>query len=60
MDRITIYYADNAKIADIFQRNDEMIKGEVLCDEIVADAKEGYVKEWSINGEQVTLGVKKN
>ena len=60
MDRITIYYADNAKIADIFARNGEMIKGEVLCDAIVADAKEGYVKEWSINGEQVTLGVKKN
>jgi isoleucyl-tRNA synthetase len=60
MDRITIYYADNAKIAEIFERNGEMILGEVLADAIVADAKEGYVKEWSINGEQVTLGVKKN
>jgi len=60
MDRITIYYADNAKIAQIFKRNGEMIQGDVLADAIVADAAEGYVKEWVINGEKVTLGVKKN
>ena len=60
MDRITVSHAKNEKLAGIFERNDETIRSEVLADAIVSGTTDGYVKEWSINGEQVELGVKKN
>ena len=36
-----------------------MIAGEVLADEVVKAQPDGYVKEWKINGEAVTMGVEK-
>ena len=60
MDRITVSHAKNEKLAGIFERNDETIRSEVLADAIVSGTTDGYVKEWSINGDQVELGVKKN
>jgi isoleucyl-tRNA synthetase len=33
------------------------IKAEVLAEEIVLEDTKGYVKEWNINKEQVTMGV---
>ena len=60
MDRITIYVKDNDKVKEILEKNAENIKAEVLADAIVTDEALGYTKEWSINGENVTLGVKKN
>ncbi len=35
------------------------IVGDTLADSLVVDAAEGFVKEWDINGERVTIGVKK-
>jgi isoleucyl-tRNA synthetase len=32
---------------------------EVLANDIVVGSTDGYVKDWNINGEDVTLGVKK-
>ena len=32
---------------------------EVLADDIVTGKTDGYVKDWNINGEDVTLAVKK-
>ena len=59
MDRIAVSYQGNEKIAGIFKKNAAIIKAEVLADEILEEQTVGYVKEWSINGEQVTLGVEK-
>ena len=59
MDRIAVSYKGNDKIAGIFKKNAAIIKAEVLADEILEEQTVGYVKEWSINGEQVTLGVEK-
>ena len=59
MDKIIVYTKDNKKIIDIMESNKEEIMSEVLARDIVIGS-EGYSKEWNINGETVTLGVKKN
>jgi isoleucyl-tRNA synthetase len=59
MDRIVVYSRDNEKIAQVLSSNKEEISHEVLADDIVTGESDGYVKEWNINGETVTLGVKK-
>ena len=58
-DRIVIYTSGNERIEEILEKNAEEIKSEVLSDDIISGAAEGYVKEWNINGETVTMGVKK-
>ena len=63
MDRITVSYESSDKIKNVFEANKEGIAGEVLADEItsgVGGENEAYTKEWNINGEKVTLSVKKN
>ena len=35
------------------------IKAEVLAEEMILGETDGYVKEWNINKEQVTMGVTK-
>lgn len=59
MDHICLYTDGNARIAEIVDKNAEEIKDEVLADELVEGSTDGFVKEWSINGENVKLGVKK-
>ena len=59
MDKITIYVDKNDKIMDIVGRNTDVIMSEVLAKEIVTGQSDGYVKEWNVNGEDVTIGVKK-
>ena len=59
MDMITIYVDKNDKIIDIIKRNKDMIMSEVMAKDVVCGEADGYVKEWNINGESVTLGVKK-
>ncbi|MEF2919869.1 MAG: DUF5915 domain-containing protein, partial [Acutalibacteraceae bacterium] len=58
MDRIIIGVQDNDKIAEIINKNKESISVDVLADDIV-DTADGFVKEWNINGENVTMSVKK-
>ena len=60
MDRIKVYVSGNDRIADLMQRNAEQVKSVVLADDIIASEANGFVKEWNINGENVTLGVEKN
>ena len=60
MDKIIVYAKDNDKIMDIMKANQDEIKREVLAENIILGEAEGYTKEWNINGEKVTLGVKKN
>ena len=59
MDRIIVYAKDNDRISDILSVNGEAIRKEVLADDIITGSTDGYVKDWNINGENVTLGVKK-
>ena len=66
MDKISIYYHADEKVADIFNKYENDIMGDVLGTEVVAEAdsfdsgENGiYCKEWNINGEKVLLGVKK-
>ena len=60
MDRICVYAADNARIEAILTgASSERIRSDVLADEIVTGETAGYVKAWNINGQDVTLGVKK-
>ncbi len=59
MDHICLYANGNDKIAEIISRNSDEIKDEVLADEIQCGSADGFTKEWNINGENVTLGVKK-
>ncbi|MCR5789288.1 MAG: isoleucine--tRNA ligase [Lachnospiraceae bacterium] len=60
MDRITLYEKGNEKIEQVLSDNRETIKKEVLAEDIITGVIEGYEKEWKINDENVTLGVKKN
>ena len=57
MDRICIYAKDNEKVLGIMEAHREEIMGEVLAENIVLGETEGYVKDWNINKEAVTLGV---
>ena len=59
MDRIRLYAADNEKILTVLKDHMDEIKDEVLADEIVLGSIAGYEKEWSINGENVRMGVEK-
>lgn len=59
MDHIRISMQDNDKVKEIIQKNEAEIKAEVLADEVSYEAAAGFTKEWSINGEKVTLGVEK-
>ena len=60
MDSIKVYAQGNTVIEELLKRNADEVKAEVLATDIVYDAMEGYSKEWSINKEEVTLGVSKN
>ncbi len=59
MDRIVIYCSGSEKIADILTRDRAQIADETLADDIVTGSVEGYTSEWDINGEKVTMGVKR-
>jgi isoleucyl-tRNA synthetase len=59
LDRIKVYHSGNDVIEGIFARNSDSIAQDVLAVEIVKGEGNGYTKEWSINGESVTLGVEK-
>uniref|UniRef100_UPI003FEE4B5B hypothetical protein n=1 Tax=Fusobacterium mortiferum TaxID=850 RepID=UPI003FEE4B5B len=55
---MTVFAQGNEKIAKFMQDNAEAIKKITLADELVYDKLDGFTKEWNINGEKVTLGVK--
>ena len=59
MDHIRVSMQDNDKVQKVIQDNEAQIKSEVLADKVSYDGAKGFVKEWSINGEKVTLGVEK-
>ncbi len=59
-DHITLYAMNNEKIEAIIEKFKAEISHDVLADELVLGNTDGSVKEWDINGENVTLAVKKN
>ena len=58
-DHIVVYMDGNDKLRAITEKNVEGVKADVLAEAVVFGSTDGFVKEWSINGEDVTLGVKK-
>ena len=60
MDRINVYAKDSKKVEEVLTNNKPQIMSEVLADSIVLGSTEGYEKQWNINGEEVTMAVKKN
>jgi isoleucyl-tRNA synthetase len=58
MDHITVYATGNDKIKALMQKNEATIKDIVLGDAIEYGKIDGFTKEWNINGEAITLGVK--
>ena len=58
-DKIVISCKGNEKIEALIKANADQIKSEVLAVDVKLDEADGYVKEWSINGENVTLGVER-
>ncbi len=59
MDRIHVYSSGNEKIRGLMERHGNEIQKDVMASDILFAEAKGYVKEWNINGETVTLGVEK-
>ncbi len=59
MDRIHVYSNGNGRIQDLMERHGKEIRKDVMASDILFAETKGYVKEWNINGETVTLGVEK-
>lgn len=60
MDKITVYASGNDRIAEVLKSNSDEVQKEVLAKDIIFEQTEGYVKEWNINGEKVTLAVSRD
>ena len=58
-DKIVISCKGNEKIEELIRTNADQIKSEVLAVDVKFDEANGYVKDWSINGENVTMGVER-
>ena len=56
MDKIKVTYTATSKAETIFDKFADEIAGEVLANDVVKAEPTGYVKEWKINGEAVTMG----
>ena len=59
MDKIVITYEGSEKAETVFAKNADEIGAETLALKVKKATPAGYVKEWKINGEAVTLGVEK-
>ena len=60
-DHIDVYESGNDRIRGILEKFEDQLKKEVLAESVTySDAPEGaYEKEWTVNGERVTLAVRK-
>ena len=58
-DHIDVFEAGNEKLEGIMKKYESGLKKEVLAESITYGSLDGYTKEWSVNGEAVTLGVRK-
>jgi Isoleucyl-tRNA synthetase len=60
MDQIHISYEGSSHGVAVFERNENEIAKETLSLQVAQGNPEGFVKEWDINGENLTIGVKKH
>ena len=58
-DHISVTLSGSDKVAEIALNKKDDIAGDTLADSLAAAEPDGYVKEWDINGEKVSIGVKK-
>ena len=58
-DHIIASVCGNEKIQTLMQANRASIADDVLAEDLVTEPIDGYTKEWDLNGETVTLTVKK-
>ncbi|MCR4690597.1 MAG: isoleucine--tRNA ligase [Lachnospiraceae bacterium] len=59
MDHIRIGITGNDKIADIVEKNKDLMTEKLLADEISREKAFANSKEWSVNDEKVTISVEK-
>ncbi|MBQ4047067.1 MAG: isoleucine--tRNA ligase [Clostridia bacterium] len=59
-DKIHVTYAVSDKLVKTLAENADDIASDVLALSITAAEPEGFVKEWNINGETATFGVRKD
>ncbi len=59
MDHIRASLNGNGKLAELAQRNCEVISTKVLADELLRDTELSVAKEWNVNGEKVTIALEK-
>ena len=60
MDTISVYVTGNDTVEKLMGRNWTDIGNDVMATALTVGETAGYVKEWNINGETVTLAVEKN
>ena len=58
-DHISITLSGSTTVTDIAKNYSKEIANDTLADSITAAVPSGYIKEWDINGQTVTIGVKK-
>ena len=61
-DHIVLNIRGNAKIAALAEKYEELLKNTILSDEIHSESdekREDFTKEWNLNGELVTLSVRR-
>ena len=56
----TLACSNEAPPVSHLEDNRDFVLKEVMASDIVTGSVDGYTREWDINGEHVTLGVKKN
>lgn len=58
-DHIKLAYKDNEVLKEVIEKYKEEIANEVLAESIIEGEVDEYLKEWKINGEKLTLSVKR-
>ncbi len=56
-DHISVYLKGSKTVTDIAVGNQSEIGADTLADSITAAEPKGFIKEWDINGEAVTIGI---
>ncbi len=59
MDHITVTLCGSDKVAAVATARKDDIVGDVLAEALDIATPDGFVKDWDINGEAVTIGVKR-
>ena len=59
MDHIEVGYEADDKVKAIFTKNADAIAADVLADSVAEGLNDGFKKDWNINGESVSLSVRR-